>query len=99
MFLRFAVDFLRRGVFGAESAEFGLVLRIEIGVIGRDRDVDFAAWLEIRRGELLRRVVAFGAPGDIVRIAEGVDVEDVDVSRGQQEVLNKTRNHMPRIQE
>ena len=43
----------------------------------------------MRGWELLRFVVAFGAPGDVVGVAEGVDVEDVDVGRGEEEVLNE----------
>jgi len=52
-----------------------------------DGDVDTAGWFEVGGGELGGLVVAFGAPGDVVGVAEGVDVEDVDVGRGEEDVL------------
>ena len=52
-----------------------------------DGDIDTAGWFEVGGGELGGLVVAFGAPGDVVGVAEGVDVEDVDVGRGEEDVL------------
>jgi len=45
-------------------------------------DVDFAAGFEVGGGKFLGFVVAFGTPGYVVRVAERVDIEDVDVGRG-----------------
>ena len=92
-------DFLRRDVFGAESVEFGLVLGVEICVVGGDGDVDFAARFEVRGGEFLGLVVAFGAPGDVVGVAEGVDVQDVEVGGGKEEVLDEGGYHVPGVEE
>ena len=63
----------------------------------RDVYVDFAAGFKVCDFEFGGFVVAFGPPGDVVGVAEGVDVEDVDVGRGQQEVLEKlwTINQTP----
>lgn len=80
-------DFL--GGFGADDAHFCVVLSVEIAVVLRDVDVDFAAWFEVGTGELFGFVVAFGAPGYVVGVAEGVDVEDVDVGGGKEEVLDE----------
>jgi len=55
----------------------------------RDVDVDFAAGLEVGDFEFWGFVVTFGAPGDVVGVAEGVDVEDVDVGGGEKEVLEE----------
>ena len=49
-----------------------------------DVDVDFSAGFEVGGGELGGFVVAFGAPGDVVGVAEGVYVEDVDVGGGEE---------------
>lgn len=54
-----------------------------------DGDVDFASRFEIGGGEFGGFVVALGAPGDVVGVAEGVDVEDVDVGGGEEEVLDE----------
>ena len=99
MFFLLADDFLGGDVFRAEAAEFGLVLRIQVGVVGGDGDVDFATGFEVRRGQFLRFVVAFRAPGDVVGVAEGVDVEDVDVGGGEEEVLHERGDHVPRVEE
>ena len=64
-----------------------------------DVNVDFAAWFEIGGGKFGWLVVAFRAPSDVVGIAEGIDVEDVDVGWRQEEVLNERGDQMPRIEE
>lgn len=98
--LRLVVDDLFGGnPFGGESADFRLVLGIEIRVVGGNGDVDFAAGFQIRGWQFLRRVVAFGAPGDVVGVAEGVDVEDVDVGGGEEEVLDEGGEHVPGVEE
>ena len=61
--------------------------------------MDFAAWFEVCRGQFLGFVVAFRAPGDVVGVAEGVDVEDVDVGGCEEEVLNEGCYHVPGIEE
>lgn len=40
-------------------------------------------------GQLLGFVVSLGTPCDIVGVTEGVNVEDVDISRCEQNVLNE----------
>ena len=72
-----------------DQPHLALVRVVEVAVVLRDVDVDLAARLEVGRGEHGGLVVALGAPGDVVRVAEGVDVEDVDVGRGQGEVLEE----------
>ena len=51
------------------------------------------------RGQLGGFVVAFGAPGDVVGVAEGVNVEDVDVGWGEEEVLDEGGEHVPGVEE
>jgi len=85
--------------FGGEGAQLGLVLGVEVGVVRGDRDVDFAAGFDVCRGQLLGLVVSFRTPCDVVGVAEGVDVEDVDVCGCQKEVLYEASSHVPGIQE
>lgn len=84
---------------GGEDAELGFVLRVEIGVVRWDCDVDFAAGFEVCCRELFGLVVTFCSPCDVVGVAEGVDVEDVDVGGSQEEVLDEAGCHMPGIEE
>lgn len=95
----FVDGFLGGLEFSGEGAEFGFILGIEIGVVGGDGDVDLATRFEVRGGEFLGLVVAFGAPGDVVGVTEGVDVEDVDVGWGEEEVLEETGEHVPGVEE
>ncbi len=83
------LDFL--GCLFGDLAHLGFVLRIQVAVVLRDVDVDFAAGLEVGDLEFRGLVVALGAPGDVVGVAEGVDVEDVDVGGGKEEVLEELR--------
>jgi hypothetical protein len=85
--------------FGLEGAELGLVLGVEVCVVGGDGDVDFAAGFDVGCGELFGFVVALCAPGDVVGVAEGVDVEDVDVGGGKEEVLQEAGGHVPGVEE
>ena len=84
---------------GSESAQLGLVLGVQVCVVGGDCDVDFAAGFDVGCGQLFGFVVSFGAPCDVVGVAEGVDVEDVDVGGSQEEVLDEAGCHMPGIEE
>ena len=43
-------------------------------------------------------VVAFGAPGDVVGVAEGVDLEGADVGGEQGEVLGRGGEHVPGVE-
>lgn len=99
MFLLWSHRAFGSGVFHGELAEFLLVLRVQVRVVGGDGDIDLAAWLQIRGGEFFRFVVAFGTPGDVVGVAEGVDVEDVEVRRGEEEVLHEGCDHVPGVEE
>ena len=54
----------------------------------RNVDCGFAVF-EVDGGELFGFVVAFGAPCDIVSVAKGVNVENVDVGGCEEEVLEE----------
>lgn len=92
-------DFFGGDPFGAEGADLRFVLGVEVRVVGGDGDVHLAAGLEIRGGEFLRGVVALGAPGDVVGVAKGVHIEDVDVGGGEEEVLEEGGEHVPGVEE
>ena len=68
-------------------------------VVLRDSDIDFASWFEIRRGQFGGLVVTLGAPGNIVGVAEGIHVKNVDVRRRHEEVLDEAGEKMPWIEE
>lgn len=67
-----------------------LVRRIDIR-LGRD-ELDLHVFAHaLDRAQVGRGVIgALGAPGEVVQIAVGVDGEDVDVGRGEEEVLDET---------
>ena len=69
--------------------KFGFILCIEVAVILGNVHVHLATGFEGCRWQLLGLVIALGTPGDIMGVAEGVDVKDVDVGRGQKYVLNE----------
>jgi len=81
------LDFL--GCLGGNDAHFGVILIIEVAVVLGDGDVDFTVGLELHAGQFLGFVVAFGAPGDVVGVAEGVNVEDVEVGGGEEEIMDE----------
>ena len=85
--LRYVLHLLGR--FLGEDTHFGVVLGVEVAVVLGDGDVDLASRFEVGGGEFGGFVVAFRAPGDVVGVAEGVDVEDVDVGGGEEEVLDE----------
>lgn len=90
---------LRRFPLGAEDGKFSLVLRIEIRVISGNSDIDLATRLGDSGWQFLWLVVTLCTPRDIVSVAKGVDVENIDVGRSEEEVLEETREHVPRVEE
>ncbi len=92
-----ANDLLLFGSFSSDGTHFGIILCIEIAIILRNVDIDFAAWFEICRREFLGFVVTFGTPSDVVGITEGIDVENIDVSGCQEKVLEKLEPRISRV--
>ena len=43
-------------------------------------------------------VIAFSSPGDIVSVAEGIDLKRADVRREKSKVLGGRGEHMPRVE-
>jgi hypothetical protein len=66
-----------------------VVQGIEIAVIKGEFFLRLAVFVDGGCLELLRFVVTFRAPGDIVRVAERVDINDVSVGWGEKKVLNR----------
>ena len=77
-------DSLLDGCFDHNLPHLSLVLGIEIRVVRRDVDVYLATRLEVGGRQLLSFVITFCTPCNIMGITEGVDVENVDVSRGEE---------------
>lgn len=51
-----------------------------------------------RGGKNVDFIGTFGTPGDVVPVAEGVDVEDVDVGGGEGEIGPEGVEHVPRVE-
>lgn len=86
----FGSDFLFDfGGLVSKLAHFGFVLGVEIPVVFRYGDFDFAVRFDIDAVKCWGFVVAFCAPAYVMRVAKGVHIEDVDVSWGKGEVLEK----------
>lgn len=93
---------LDRSDVGSEGAlHSGLKLTIDVGLrlVNFLNDCVFAAFVlgGLCRGESIRLVGALGTPGHIVPVAEGIDVEDVDVRRLQDNVGRKRGKHVPGV--
>ena len=76
------------GGFGSEGTQLRVILVVQIAVVLGNANVDLTAGFGVRRRELFSLVVTLGAPGDVVGVAEGVDIQDVDVGGGKEEVLD-----------
>jgi len=64
-------------------------LGVQITIILGNVDIDLATRLQSCRRQLLGFVVALGTPRDVVGITEGVDIENVDVCWGEEDVLDE----------
>ena len=73
----------------SKLAHFAFVLGVEIPVVFRYGDVDFAVRFDIDAVKFWGFIVAFCAPAYVVGVAKGVHIEDVDVSWGKGEVLEE----------
>ena len=87
--LRLTDNFRLLGRFGSDSTHLSIILCVKIAIILRDVDINFAAWFQIGGWKLLGFVIALGTPSNVVSVAESVDVEDVDVGRCEEEILEK----------
>lgn len=67
---------------------------VQVAVILRDVDINLTAGLQVSRGQFLGLVISLCTPGDIVSVTEGVDVENVDVGRGQEDVLDELEEEL-----
>jgi hypothetical protein len=65
------------------------ILGVQFCAVSRIGEVYCATSILCNRREFLRLVVTFGTSCDVVRVAERVDIENVDVSWGQEKVLQE----------
>lgn len=85
----------------AEVAEGLVVAGVDVELLRRHLELDGGAALGGDAGGAevgVDDVVAFGAPGDVVRVAEGVHLQRADVRRQQGEVLCRRGEHVPWVQ-
>ena len=62
---------------------------VQITIILGNVDIDLATRLQSCRRQLLGFVVTLGTPCDVMGITEGIDVENVDVGWGEEDVLDE----------
>ena len=83
----------------AQVAQRLVVARVDVQLLARHLQLDRVALVPDRRAQVrVDHVVALGAPGDVVRVAEGVDLQRADVRWEQGEVLRRGSDHVPWIQ-
>ena len=71
-----------------QVAEGFVVAGIDVELLARHLELDRVAFARDGGAEVdVDDVVAFGAPGDVVGVAEGVDLEGADVRREEGEIL------------
>ena len=87
--LCFTDDFLLLDGFLRDPAHLRVVLSIKVTVVLWNVDVNFAAGFEVCNFEFGRFVVALGTPSNVVSIAESVDIKDVYVGWGKEEILDE----------
>nr|POF01296.1 hypothetical protein CFP56_21244 [Quercus suber] len=92
-------DFLRCLIFGAEHAQLVFVLGVQIGIVGWDGNVNFATGFCVGCWKFLRLVVTLSSPSNVMGVAEGIHVQDVDISGREEEVLDEGGKHVPRVEE
>lgn len=82
----------------AEVAERFVVARVDVELFRGHFEFDRVAFARDGGAEVdVDDVVAFGAPGDVVGVAEGVDLEGADVGREEGEVLGRGGEHVPGV--
>lgn len=83
----------------AEVAESFIVAAVDVELLARHFQFYRVAFARDGGAEVdVDDVVAFGAPGDVVRVAEGVDLQRADVGWQEGEVLGRGGEHVPRIE-
>jgi hypothetical protein len=83
----------------AQVAQGFVVTGIDVELLGRHFEFDDVCGFGFCVAKIgFGDVVAFGAPGDVVRVAEGVDLESCDVTREECEVLGGGSEHVPGVE-
>ena len=83
----------------AEVAQGLVVAGVDVELLGGHLERDSVAGLADRGAEVgVDDVVALGAPGDVVGVAEGVHLQGADVGGQQGEVLRRGGEHVPGVE-
>lgn len=83
----------------AQVAERFVVAAVDVELFRRHLELDRLAAVTYGGAEVrVYHVVAFGAPGDVVRVAEGVDLQGADVGGEEHEVGCGAGEHVPRVE-
>ena len=84
----------------AQVAQRLVVARIDVELLARHLELDDVAALGRLGGAEVgvADVVALGAPGDVVGVAEGVHLQGADVGGEQGKVLRGRGEHVPRVE-
>lgn len=82
----------------AEVAQRLVVARVDVELLRGHLELDAVALADGAAEVRLHDVVALGAPGDVVGVAEGVDLEGADVGGQEHEVLARRGEHVPGVE-
>jgi hypothetical protein len=83
----------------AQVAEGFVVAAVDVELFRRHLELDGLAAVTHGGAEVgVDYVVAFGAPGDVVRVAKGVDLQSADVGGEEHEVGCGAGEHVPRVE-
>lgn len=82
----------------AEVAQGFVVAGVDVELLAGHLELDGVALADGGAEVDVDDVVAFGAPGDVVGVAEGVDLEGADVRGQEGEVLRRGGEHVPGVE-
>ena len=83
----------------AEVPERFVIARVDVELLGGHFELDGVGFGTDGGAEVgVDDVVALGAPGDVVGVAEGVDLERADVGGEEGKVLRGGGEHVPRVE-
>lgn len=82
----------------AEVAQGFVVAGVDVELLAGHLELDGVALADGGAEVDVDDVVAFGAPGDVVGVAEGVDLQGADVGGEEGEVLRRGGEHVPGVE-
>lgn len=99
LLLGFANSFLGHLQAIAEVTQGFVITRVDVELLRGHLQLDRIALTGHRGTEInMDNIIAFRAPGDIMSVAKGVDLQSADVRGKESEVLRRGGEHMPGVE-